>query len=174
MHQLFEDLKKEHERVKEILKELSNTDSEAGEERTDLLAQLKKELVPHSRAEEVVLYDCLRDADRPIEVLGLEGYIEHGLVDKLMESLEEGEPETADWEAQFAVLKENLHHHIEEEEDEIFKKAEKLLSPEDLDVMVEQYHTLKEEFMETLPSQEEAVAEEPDGHHSIPRPSFLA
>ena len=39
------------------------------------------------------------------------------------------------WTAKFTVLKENIEHHVEEEEDEMFKKARKVLSEEEIETL---------------------------------------
>ncbi len=174
MHSFFQELKKEHDTIKECLKELSDHESKKREGKSDLLKKLKSELVPHSRAEEIVLYDLLRDHDHDAEVLGLEGYVEHGVVDRLLELMEEGENDSADFEAELGVLKELLHHHIEEEEDEIFKKAEALLPSEQLDAMEEQFLLLREEFRESMPTQEEAGEIEGEEERLMPPPSFVS
>jgi len=43
------------------------------------------------------------------------------------------------------VLKENIEHHVEEEEGELFKKARKALSEEEIETLGEQLQNAKEQ-----------------------------
>ena len=40
-----------------------------------------------------------------------------------------------EWTAKFTVLKENVEHHVEEEEGEMFEKARKVLAKEDQEAL---------------------------------------
>ena len=77
----------------------------------------------------------------------LEAFEEHRLVKQLLgelESLDKGEEK---WTAKFTVLKENIEHHVEEEEDEMFKKARKVLSEEDAETLGTRMEKAKAEQM---------------------------
>ena len=54
------------------------------------------------------------------------------MVDVLLEELESLDFQDDDWKAKLKVLQENLLHHVREEEDELFPKAEKVLSRDQL------------------------------------------
>ena len=53
----------------------------------------------------------------------LEGYEEHHVADVLMREISRLSPSNEKWAAKFTVLKENVEHHVEEEEGEIWAKA---------------------------------------------------
>ena len=53
----------------------------------------------------------------------LEGYEEHHVVDEIMGELDASRVTDETWGAKFKVMKENIEHHIEEEEGEMFKTA---------------------------------------------------
>ena len=54
-------------------------------------------------------------------------------------------PEESDlWHAKVKVLQENIEHHIEEEEGEMFKIARKVLEPEQLEDLGEKMAAVKE------------------------------
>jgi hypothetical protein len=51
------------------------------------------------------------------------------------------------WGAKFKVMKENLEHHIEEEEGEMFKQAKLVLDPDELSQLGESMKVRKDELM---------------------------
>ena len=55
---------------------------------------------------------------------------------------------TAEWSAKLSVLKENVEHHIEEEEGELFTKAKRVLARDDAEAIAETIEAFKEEHTE--------------------------
>ena len=74
----------------------------------------------------------------------LEGYEEHHVADVLLDELLDVPPDTDVWKAKVKVLKENVEHHIKDEEEKLFPKAEKLLGPEKLGALGVKMADLKE------------------------------
>ena len=64
----------------------------------------------------------------------------------VMAEIEGVEPSDEIWMAKFTVLKENLEHHIEEEEGEMFPQAEKVFDDSELDELGDRMHVRKEEL----------------------------
>lgn len=100
--------------------------------REELFTQLKTELDIHAEIEEKILYPVLEKAEETHDI-SLEAYEEHRLVKQLLTELEAEPKDAEEWTAKFTVLKENVEHHVEEEEGEMFKKARKVLSQEEID-----------------------------------------
>jgi len=115
-------LKADHEKVAGILEEIDSTTERALKTREDLFSQLKNELDVHARIEEEVFYPALEEADETREIT-LEAYEEHRLVKRLLEELEAEPKDAEEWSAKFMVLKENIEHHVKEEEGEMFEQA---------------------------------------------------
>ncbi len=124
-------LKEDHERVREMLAEGDSTTEDAAEARAELFARLKKDLEIHERIEEEVLYPALKEHAKAREI-ALEGYEEHHVVDTILSELEQTDPADEVWAAKFKVAKENLEHHIEEEETEMFESARSVFSEQEL------------------------------------------
>jgi len=128
---ILDSLKQDHDDVAELLERLVEADSTA--ERKSLLASIKNALVPHLRAEEKVVYDAvlaLRGKEQKTH--GEEGFIEHGLGDKMLASL--GKMKDAmspEFSAGAKVLKELVEHHVEEEENNVWSDVKDNFSDED-------------------------------------------
>jgi iron-sulfur cluster repair protein YtfE (RIC family) len=121
-------LKKEHDEVKDLLEQLS--DAETPAQRRNLVQKIKAALVPHTKAEEKVVYDAviaLRDKDAQMD--GHEGYLEHEWAAKTLQRLEAiTNAASPEHKAAGKVLKELVEHHIEEEERNVWADVKKHFS----------------------------------------------
>ena len=138
-------LKRDHTEVKKMLSDLEDTTERAEKTRTEGLATLKHELGIHEAIEEEIFYPELKEHSKTKD-LALEGYEEHHVVDTIMGELEGVEPSDETWMAKFSVMKENLEHHISEEEDEMFPKVEQVLEDEELQQLGARMQKRKEEL----------------------------
>lgn len=127
----FEVLKADHEKVAGIMERIDETTERALKTREELFTQLKSELDLHAQIEEQIFYPALEGKEESREIT-LEAYEEHTLVKQLLTELEAEPKDDEQWTAKFTVLKENVEHHVEEEEGEMFKKARKVLSSEEI------------------------------------------
>ena len=143
----FKLLKQDHEKVSGIFEKLEPTTERAVKTREELFTQLKQELDVHAQIEEQIFYPAIKDADETHEIT-LEAYEEHAVVKQLLAELDAESKETEEWGAKLTVLKENVEHHVEEEEGEMFSKAKKVLSSEQL----EELGTRMEEAKQQLKS----------------------
>ena len=123
-------IKHDHETLKTIFKEALAT-HDAGE-REALLHRIRAELLAHERMEEDIFYPALRAASEKAKDIVLEGYEEHHVIDLILDELMDVPEDAEQWEAKAKVLNENLEHHMEEEEGEMFSRAKKALSKEAL------------------------------------------
>ena len=127
-------LKEDHARIKKMLEEGETTTERGEKTRTELLHRLKTTLVAHEAMEEEVLYPALK-AHPQAEELTLEAYEEHHVVDLILEELEMTAVTDEQWGAKFTVARENIEHHIEEEEGEMFKDIRQIFSAEERESM---------------------------------------
>src|SRR3954467_11185508 len=132
-------IKQDHKRLKKLLAETLEAE---GPEREHRMDHLRIELVAHERMEEEVLYPRLRDEKKAREEV-LEGYEEHHVADVILDELLDVPPETDLWKAKVKVLKENVEHHMEEEETELFKKARAVLDRDELERLGERMQQIK-------------------------------
>ena len=138
-------LKRDHTEVKKMLSDLEETTERAEKTRTEGLATLKHELEIHEAIEEEIFYPALKEHPKTKD-LALEGYEEHHVVDTIMGELEDVDPSDETWLAKFSVMKENLEHHITEEEDEMFPKVEQVFEDEELQELGARMQKRKEEL----------------------------
>ncbi len=141
----FKLLEEDHEKVKKLLGELEETTERGTKTREELFARIKQEMIVHETLEEELLYPTLKEHDKTKEV-SLEGYEEHHVVNEIMAELEETPVDDERWAAKFAVMKENIEHHIEEEEDEMFKKGRQVLDQDRLDELGERMEQRKKQL----------------------------
>jgi hemerythrin superfamily protein len=125
----FQLLKEDHKKVAGIFEKLEPTTERGVKTREELFTQLKTELDIHAHIEETIFYPALKEADETHDII-LEGYEEHKVVKTLLGELEELSKDQEEWGAKLKVLQENVEHHVEEEEGEMFKNARKVLTEE--------------------------------------------
>ncbi len=136
-------LKTDHDRVKKMLDEGETTTERGVKTRTELLETLKRELTIHERIEEEIFYPALKEHPKARDIV-LEGYEEHHVVDEIMGELERTDVTDETWGAKFKVMKENIEHHIEEEEGEMFKNARQVFDRDELEALGARMAELKE------------------------------
>ena len=125
-------LKADHVKVKGLLNELESTTERGVKTRTELFATIKGELTLHEIVEEEIFYPELKAHPKAKDIV-LEGYEEHHVVDLLMGELEALDVDDEAWGAKALVMKENIEHHIEEEEGEMFSKARQVFEDSELE-----------------------------------------
>jgi len=128
---ILETLKQDHNDVADMLQRL--VESTGAAERKKLLASTKEALVPHLRAEEKMVYDAIEALrGKEQKTHAEEGYLEHGLGDKMLRDLGKmKDPLSPEFSAAAKVLKELVEHHVEEEEKNIWADVENNFSNED-------------------------------------------
>lgn len=148
-------LKEDHEKVKKLMDELEKTTERGVKTRTELWAKLLRELTVHENIEEEVFYPALRDKPKAKDIV-LEAMEEHHLVDDLVEQIKDTPVDDEHWAPKFKVAKENVEHHIEEEETEMFKIARQVFSKDELEEFGRQMEQAKAlQLQEAEPERDE-------------------
>lgn len=125
-------LEADHTKVKKLLNELALTTERGVKTRSELFATIKGELTLHETVEEEIFYPALKAHPKAKDIV-LEGYEEHHVVDLLMGELERMDVSDETWGAKATVMQENIEHHIEEEEGDMFKTARQVFDPRELE-----------------------------------------
>ncbi|MFL5313128.1 MAG: hemerythrin domain-containing protein [Myxococcales bacterium] len=129
-------LKQQHRQVEKLFAAIEKA---GPDEKEKLFDEVADALAVHAAIEEQHFYPATKDA-RTEELLQ-EAVEEHLSVKRIIADLLEMEPDDAQFDAKIKVLQEQVEHHVEEEETELFPKVQKLHSKdelEDLGVLMEQ------------------------------------
>jgi hemerythrin-like domain-containing protein len=117
-------LKKQHREVKALFRQAKKAEPEG---RREILDEIEEKLTHHMHIEEEVFYPAVRELEtKKTEEMIPEAYEEHHVVTLVLAEFPDLDPEDERFEAKMTVLDELIEHHVEEEEKEMFKAAEKL------------------------------------------------
>ena len=132
-------LKKDHDQVKKMFKQFEKDIEKSPQQAQGLGQEIISELELHTKLEERIVYPDLQKQD---EDLYHEAEEEHHVADLLLKEVKELPPGDPSYKAKMMVLRENVEHHIEEEEGEMFKKIKKVDKTR-LDRMASEWRTSK-------------------------------
>jgi hemerythrin superfamily protein len=141
-------LKDQHREVELLFKQLES--SKDNEQKQALFEELADNLAAHSAIEEEIFYPAAY-AKRTKELLQ-EAVEEHLAVKRLLSDLLGMTPDDESFDAKVTVLKEQVEHHVKEEEGELFKKVKKELSSDELEALGAQMEEQFEAEMADDPS----------------------
>jgi len=150
-------LEDDHRKVKRIMADLEKTTERGIKTREELFGKLVEELTVHEQIEEQIFYPEVRARAQSKQLVDLvaESYQEHHFVDMVKEEIEDTPFEAEEWAAKFKVMKENIEHHADEEEEgKMFPKVRKVFSREELEDMGTRMQELKEQLMHGAPAEQ--------------------
>ena len=127
-------LKKDHEKVRGLLKKLESASLRGDGRADELLQQIDREVKIHSQVEEEIFYPAFHEAARTKEEnkLFFEAKEEHHVVDMVMPEVSDGDGGTEGFAGRAKVLKDLIEHHADEEEKQMFPAAKKLMGRDEL------------------------------------------
>ena len=126
-------LRNDHKAVEALFKKFEKTGPNAHKTKQDLVEKIVEELSIHAAIEEQVLYPAAREAvpDASDEVL--EALEEHHIVKWVLSELDGMDPTDERFTAKVTVLIENVRHHVEEEEGDLFPQLRKAMKRKELE-----------------------------------------
>jgi len=140
-------LRKDHEEALDLAKRIC--EAKSGAARKALFKELKPALAAHSRAEEATVYRPLiaLKQDEDARSIGNEGFVEHGLLDAIVEKMSSSRtPESEAWAANAKVLYELLQHHVDEEHNQMFAELGDNFDGEQLEAMGKRFLAAKAKY----------------------------
>lgn len=139
-------IKEDHAKLEKVFKQLEAQKGDVKE----LLRQVEELLVPHSKAEEEVVYPAIKKA-APDEASDVDdGLAEHHHVEDVLTKLLGMDPDQPGEDGLVAAMIGEVRHHIEEEEEEILPKFSKEASNQELSDLGEQFTAAKEKHLAAL------------------------
>jgi hemerythrin superfamily protein len=145
-------LKEQHEEVSKLFKQFEKLEEGGMAERRELFVMIADRLSAHATIEEQFFYPSIKT--EKTEDLVREAVEEHLAVKRIIADLLEMEPADENYNAKMKVLQENVEHHVEEEEKELFKLVRKVLDEDQLLALGVQMMAEYEELMQTEPRNE--------------------
>ncbi|MDB5070040.1 MAG: hemerythrin [Candidatus Eremiobacteraeota bacterium] len=137
-------IRSDHREVDALFAKALGDDTPSAQRRR-AIDQIVEALTVHARMEEVLFYPALRKAGGADERNSvLEAAEEHGLVKDLIAKIERSQGRDETLTAKVTVLKELVHHHVQEEEGTIFDEARRVLGKERLEKLGAEMQRFKE------------------------------
>jgi hemerythrin-like domain-containing protein len=122
----IEVLEKDHRAVEKAFKSFENAGTNADKKR--IAEQIIADLKVHTTIEEEIFYPVARrKTNTEGKELVAEAFEEHHVIKMLIQEIEQIGTVNEQYEAKMTVLQENVEHHVEEEESELFPDAKKKL-----------------------------------------------
>jgi hemerythrin superfamily protein len=138
-------LRADHKLVNELFEQFEGTRSSA--KKMKLVQQICTELTIHAMVEEEIFYPAVKKALKDDELVP-EAVVEHDTLKGLIAQVEGVEPHGEMYDAKVKVMSEYVKHHVKEEQNEMFPKAQKTrLDMDELGSLILQR---KEELMAEL------------------------
>ncbi|BCS52706.1 hemerythrin domain-containing protein [Geobacter sp. SVR] len=145
---LFDSLRHDHRGMSTVLDQMK---SASPEEKTELLRRLEMAFTIHADSEERYFYLRLRRFSGLMELVH-SALAEHDTIRELMQQLAEVDQETVQgsvaWQALFSDLEYAVNQHVHKEEQLIFPRARRQLSPTELNHIKDQ---IEDEQRKTRP-----------------------
>lgn len=156
MPSIFEVLKDDHDRHRQMLKAIA---SSKGEERANAFEAFRVEVSAHAAAEEESLYAAML-ADPDLRDEARHSVSEHKEIDDLLGELQGADADNGNWQSHFDKLRHRYEHHIDEEEEEMFPAAEKHFTSEKSEELGAKFDRRKPAELETAEASESGSEKE--------------
>lgn len=146
-------LERDHEEVAKLLQQCQSEGDKKSAKET--FRKVAREIAVHAKLEETLVYPRLKEFDELSEQID-ESYEEHGDIEDLLEEMAELSPSDEEWTSNLVELIDSVEHHVQEEEQEVFPVARKLIGE---DQATELANTLSQEKKEMMSGSHRAAKE---------------
>src|SRR2546430_16299599 len=144
-------LQHDHREVEQLFRQFEKLTERAHRSKQKIVMKVIRELGTRAAIEEMLFYPAVRTAALKADVRALkeaadtvlESLEEHHVVKWTLSELEKMDSEDERYDAKFKVLMESVRHHVEEEQEELFPKARRLLGEDMLDELGERIEKAK-------------------------------
>ena len=133
-------LKQDHDKVDKLFQQVK---AEQGDPK-ELFEQIRMELEVHTQIEEQIFYPYLiENGDEELQDITKEGIEEHHQAKVLLRELHNLSDESDKLDPKLQVLMEDITHHVQEEEGEMFPMVEEQFDEETLNDLGQQLQEMK-------------------------------
>jgi len=139
---IYERIEADHDLQRELANKLVETQGD-GPERRQLWERLRPEVEAHAAAEEQTFYAELIQAPSAQEQ-ARHSISEHKEAADLIEELESTDMASGAWLTKFKKLKEELEHHMDEEENDVFALAREAIDDARADELATEFDERKQ------------------------------
>jgi hemerythrin superfamily protein len=134
-------LKQDHQKVKKLFEQGQQTADK--KQQKQIFNEIKSELETHARIEERIFYPAMKEHEELKEMV-LEALEEHSQVKTVLRQLAKLSSSSEKFKPKFKVLKDNVEHHAEEEEEgKMFPKVRKLVDRAELEELGQELEAAK-------------------------------
>ncbi len=158
MPSIYDAIKADHEEHRALLERIADTSGDSTD-RQQAWKSFYCDVKSHAAAEEETFYSKLisetwgQDAAR-------HSVHEHQQLDDLLEELNGMEMTSSDWLNKFKTLRHDYEHHIDEEENEVFTRAKKVVGEEDNEAFGARFEARKKEELGLIEKKREDSLED--------------
>jgi hemerythrin superfamily protein len=137
-------LKQDHDKVDALFEKVkANEDAD----HRDTFEKIKAELDVHTHIEETIFYPKIKeDGDEELEKLVLEGIEEHHQAKMFLRELSSLVDDSEKFQPKLKVLMEDITHHVQEEEGQMFPMIEKQFDEYTLQMLGDEMEKEKKSF----------------------------
>jgi iron-sulfur cluster repair protein YtfE (RIC family) len=137
-------LKQDHDKVDKLFQKVESTEES---EHADLFEQIKSELEVHTHIEETIFYPKLKEeGDEELKKITLEGIEEHHQAKIFLRELSSLADDSQKFEPKLKVLMEDIKHHVQEEEGQMFPMIEEQFDASVLEELGKELEAEKSKF----------------------------
>lgn len=134
-------IKQDHRMVKALFRKFASATRRS--ERQKLAEQIIEELSVHSAIEEQLLYPALRARDQRMEDSVLNALEEHHAAKLILAELDDMDVDDERFAAKMHVVQESVQAHIEQEEQKLLPRVDRLLTDDELEALAEAIVVMK-------------------------------
>ena len=157
-------LKTDHTTVKKMFEKERKLTKKDSEKKASLFNQIKAALEVHATVEEEIFYPAVKKArSEHVKDEVREAYEEHKQIKSLLAQVSSITPADETYDMKIKVLKEDVEHHVKEEEEEMFPDAKSFLGESRLVELGAQLEARKQELENNLASKP-ASGNQPKAH----------
>lgn len=149
---IYERIEQDHKKHRDLMEKIADTSGDT-EERRKWFKELMVDVKGHANAEEQAFYSVLLEENDSQEQ-ARHSVAEHKDTNDLFDELDEMDMSNPHWLPKFKELRHDLEHHMEEEEEDVFSMARKIVDDKRAVELTEKFNARKEQELKEIEEEE--------------------